>query len=69
MTTPPTHGLISGTLTEVYSNRIVVGTHTLFLRDSEVCRYETGSALEAFFTAQDGRWTVKSITLLRERPR
>ena len=70
MPTPQMHGVILGPLTEVYPERIVVGARTLFLRDSETCRYEIGMGLEVIFTEQDdGRGSVQRITPLEPRPR
>jgi hypothetical protein len=64
------YGVIFGPLTEVYPDRIVIGTHTLFLRDGETCLYEIGNSLEVIFKEQaDGRGSVWRITPLERRQR
>jgi hypothetical protein len=70
MATPLMHGVVFGALTEVYPDRIVVGTCTLFLRDGEACFYEIGMGLEVIFIERaDGRADVQRITPLERRPR
>jgi hypothetical protein len=66
--TTPAHGIISGPLAEVHSDRIVIGLRTLHLRAGESCDFAIGTGVEVTYTERDGRKNVNSITPLERRP-
>lgn len=58
-------GLVVGHLKESRSQLIVVGDHTLCLRDGMTCEFSVGTKLEVVFTVVDGISLVDTIP--RER--
>lgn len=71
MTTTPIHGVILGALTELHSDRIVIGDRTLYLRNGEAVDCQIGMVLEVVYMERDGRGDVQRITPheRRQQPR
>jgi hypothetical protein len=65
MTTSPIHGVILGALTEVHSDRIVVGGRTLY---GEMVGCEIGMLVEVVYIERDGRADVQQIRPQGRRP-
>jgi hypothetical protein len=60
----PMHGVMVGPLRESYSDRVVVGDSTFFLRGGEQCLYPFGARVQVVYADASGRCEAESITLV-----
>jgi hypothetical protein len=60
----PARGVVVGRLTEVHSDRIVIGSATLYLRDGASCTHVVRMTLGVVYTEQDGRRYMDSVAPL-----
>ena len=57
----PARGVVVGRLKESHSDRIIVGSSTLYLREGVLCTHPVGTFLGVTYTEQDGRRLVDSL--------
>ena len=62
----PARGVVVGRLHETDSDRIVVGTWTLYLCDGQRCTHAVGTLVHVIYTERDGRRVVDEVTTAQD---